>query len=200
MSQTVIFEATPNPQAMKFIITDRLISSESANFTNAQDSLRSPLARKLFGFPWASGVFIGSNFVTVTKQAWVDWQVLAEPLANLIEEHVISGETILLPKVAASEASSETTTNNVKSNDSLSASAEDSPVVAQIKQILENEIRPAVAMDGGDISFYKYEDQKVYLEMQGSCSGCPSAAMTLKDGIEARLRQAIPEIQEVVSI
>lgn len=198
MSQTVIFEATPNPNAMKFIITDRMIATENANFTNAQDSLRSPLARKLFGFPWASGVYIGPNFVTVTKQEWVDWQVLAEPLANLIEEHVVGGETVLGPKLAPVEG--EATTTTAKSNDSLTVNADDSAVVAQIKAILEHEIRPAVAMDGGDISFYKYEDQKVYLEMQGSCSGCPSAAMTLKDGIEVRLRQAIPEIQEVISI
>lgn len=198
MSQTVIFEATPNPQAMKFIITDRMIADENANFTNAQDSLRSPLARKLFGFPWASGVFIGTNFVTVTKQEWVDWQVLAEPLANLIEEHVVSGETVLGPKLASTD--SDSTTSAKSTNDSLAVADDDSEVVREIKRVLETEIRPAVAMDGGDISFYKYEDHKVYLEMQGSCSGCPSAAMTLKDGIEVRLKQAIPEIQDVIAI
>ncbi|MGE0763040.1 MAG: NifU family protein [Bdellovibrionales bacterium] len=196
MSQIVIFEATPNPQAMKFIITDRQIASESAQFSNAQDSLRSPLARKLFGFPWAAGVFVGTNFVTVTKQEWVDWQVLAEPLANLIEEHVIRGETVLLPltteEMATQMASSPRQSNAIASDDS--------PIVQQIKMILEREIRPAVAMDGGDISFYKYEDGRVYLEMHGSCSGCPSSTLTLKQGIETRLRSAIPEIQEVLSI
>lgn len=196
MSQTVIFEATPNPQTMKFVVTDRLIAHETVQFKNAQESLRSPLARKLFGFPWAAGVLVGPNFVTVTKQDWVDWQVLAEPLANLIEEHVTSQEPVLLaPKQedgAAPESGSLSHDNDLNQNDS--------PVVQQIKLILEKEIRPAVAQDGGDIRFFKYEAGRVYLEMQGSCSGCPSATITLKEGIETRLRSLIPEIQEVVSI
>jgi Fe-S cluster biogenesis protein NfuA len=183
----VIFEATPNPQAMKFVITDRRIAEESVNFPDPASSARSPLARKLFGFPWAAGVFIGPNFITVTKQEWVKWEVLADPLAELIEEHLARGEAILLPAATGDGTDGD-------------ADADDSPVVRQIKKILEMEIRPAVAMDGGDITFAKFENGRVYLHMQGSCSGCPSAALTLKEGIEARLKSEIPEITEVVSV
>lgn len=185
MSNIIVYESTPNPQAMKFIVTDRQIADETVQFLSAEDSLRSPLARKLFGFPWAGGVLIGPNFVTVSKQEWVDWTVLAEPLANLIDEHVRSGEAVLNPKAATSDSE---------------PASDDSPVVQQIKKILDLEIRPAVAMDGGDIAFRSFEDGRLYLEMQGSCSGCPSSMMTLKDGIEARLREVIPDVKEVISV
>ncbi len=179
----VFYEATPNPQSLKFTVTAQ-ITNESMNFTNAQETARSPLARKIFGFPWAAGVFIGPTFVTVTKQDWVDWDILSDPLSDLIREHLQRAEGVLLPDTSAPEDSGEN----------------DSPIVRQIKQILRDEIRPAVAMDGGDIVFEKYEEGRVYLHMQGSCSGCPSSAYTLKEGIETRLRAAIPEIQEVVSV
>jgi NFU1 iron-sulfur cluster scaffold homolog, mitochondrial len=180
----VIYESTPNPQAMKFVVTDRQIANENVNFADPSSATRSPLAKKLFGFPWAAGVFIGPNFVTVTKQDWVKWEVLADPLAELIDEHVSRGEAVLLPAVAGNEVDT----------------TDDSPVVRQIKKILELEIRPAVAMDGGDITFAKYEDGRLYLHLQGSCSGCPSSAFTLKEGIETRLRAEIPELTEVVAL
>jgi len=179
---SVFYEATPNPQSMKFVVTGQ-IAQESVNFTTAAACARSPLARKVFGFPWAAGVFIGPNFITVTKQEWVDWDVLAEPLAGLIKEHLERGEAVLIDAVDAAEEDN----------------SNDSETVRHIKQILRDEIRPAVAMDGGDIVFQKYEDGRVFLHMQGACSGCPSSAMTLKDGIETRLKAAIPEIVEVVS-
>lgn len=185
MSNLIVYESTPNPQAMKFIVTDRQISEETVQFLNPEDALRSPLARKLFGFPWAAGVLIGPNFVTVSKQEWVDWTVLAEPLSNLIEEHIKAGEPVLLPKTV---------------NPDAAPASEDSLVVQQIKQILDQEIRPAVAMDGGDIAFHSFTDGRLYLELQGSCAGCPSSMMTLKEGIETRMRQAIPDVLEVVSI
>jgi Fe-S cluster biogenesis protein NfuA len=181
---TVFYEATPNPQSMKFIATTQ-IAGESVNFTTATEAQsRSPLAAKIFGFPWAAGVFIGPNFVTVTKQEWVDWDVLAEPLSGLIQEHLQARQPVLLEGVVAES----------DDND------DDSPVIKQIKKILREEIRPAVAMDGGDITFGKYEEGRVYLHMQGSCSGCPSSAFTLKEGIETRLKEAIPEVQEVVAL
>lgn len=195
MSQMILFEATPNPQAMKFVVTDRLIAKETAQFLNATESLRSPLARKLFGFPWAAGVTIAPNFVTVVKKEWVDWQVLAEPLSQLIEEHIASGEPVLLAPVENTDQTSDT-----HKDDANTILSSDSDIVKKIKTILIEEIRPAVAMDGGDIQFYKFADGIVYVQMLGSCSGCPSSTMTLKEGIEVRLRQAIPEILEVQSI
>ncbi len=184
---SVFYEATPNPQSMKFIVT-AMIADESVNITNTAEAARSPLAQKILGFPWASGVFIGPTFVTVTKQEWVDWSVLAEPLCDLIKEHLTSRLPVLL-KPAADKAPA----NDADSDD-------DSPTVRQIKKILREEIRPAVAMDGGDIVFEKFEDGRVYLHMQGACSGCPSSAYTLKEGIETRLREALPEIQEVIAL
>jgi Fe-S cluster biogenesis protein NfuA len=179
---SVYYEATPNPQSMKFVVT-AMIASESMNFVSSEATGRSPLARKIFGFPWAAGVFIGPNFVTVTKQDWVDWDILAEPLSGLIKEHLERGETVLTEAAPVEEDD-----------------ANDSEIVRHIKQILREEIRPAVAMDGGDIVFQKYEEGRVYLHMQGACSGCPSSAMTLKDGIETRLKAAIPDVVEVVQV
>jgi Fe-S cluster biogenesis protein NfuA len=191
---SVFYEATPNPQSMKFIVT-AMISPESANFTNAAEAQRSPLAQKLLGFPWAAGVFIGTTFVTVTKQEWVDWDVIAEPLSELIKEHLVRGEPVILPAQSGEGrqyfADGEGSTEDAEG---------DSPTVLKIKKILREEIRPAVAMDGGDITFSKFENGRVYLQMHGACSGCPSSSYTLKEGIETRLREAIPEVQEVVSL
>ncbi len=184
---TVFYEATPNPQSMKFIITAQ-IAHESLNIANASEATRSPLAQKILGFPWAAGVFIGPNFVTISKQEWVDWDVIAEPLSELIKEHLQRGEPVLLPAPAEASAAA------------AEEDANDSPVIKQIKKILNEEIRPAVAMDGGDITFQKYENGRVHLHMQGACAGCPSSAYTLKEGIETRLKELIPEIQEVVSV
>ena len=186
MSQiNVVHEPTPNPQSMKFVISQQ-ISEETANFTTAQETYRSPLANKIFGFPWTDGIFIGKDYVTVTKQNWVEWDVLAEPLAGLIKEHLESGLAVLQPAPQVGAAADGT--NN------------DSPIVRKIKKVLDEEIRPSVAMDGGDIVFSRYENNIVYIFMQGACSGCPSSTYTLKMGIETRLREAIPEIKEVVSL
>ncbi|MCB0342676.1 MAG: NifU family protein [Pseudobdellovibrionaceae bacterium] len=180
-SVQVFYEATPNPQSMKFVI-DRDISPETVQFSDPKEAQRAPLAAKIFGFPWTSGVFLGSNFVTVTKQDWVDWETLAEPLSHLIAEHLDRQEPVIFPK------------------DSLEETTDDDPTVRKIKEILNNEIRPAVAMDGGDIVFDRYEEGVVFVYMQGACSGCPSSSLTLKSGIEARLKEAIPEIIEVVAL
>lgn len=193
---SVFYEATPNPQSMKFIVT-AMISQESANFTSAAEAQRSPLAQKLLGFPWAAGVFIGPTFVTVTKQEWVDWDVIAEPLSDVIKEHLQRGEPVITAPRAESEGGRQYFSDNDASTEDRES---DSAVVRHIKKILREEIRPAVAQDGGDITFDKYEDGRVFLHMQGACSGCPSSAFTLKEGIETRLRDAIPEIQEVVAV
>jgi len=185
----VFYEATPNPQALKFVVTSP-ISSGMVNFASANETSRSPLARKIFGFPWAAGVFIGTNFVTITKQEWVDWDILADPLSELIKEHLDRGEAVLTPEPVS--AASSTGTAGAGAGDS-------NPVIEKIKAILEDEIRPAVAMDGGDVTFSRFEQGRVYLHMQGACSGCPSSSYTLKEGIESRLRAAVPEVLEVVA-
>ena len=185
MNIQITVETTPNPATLKFQISQK-ISDSNDEFANSGDAFRSPLASKLFGFPWTSRVFIGTDFVTVTKQDWVDWDILAEPLSGLIKEHIESGEPIIS---AMSQAIS-----------AHGYSEDDSPIVRQIKQILNNEIRPAVAMDGGDIEFVDYKDQILSLQMKGSCVGCPSSSATLKQGIEVRMRELLPEIKEVVAV
>lgn len=187
MSDTQVFyEATPNPQTMKFILTEQ-IAQETVNMPDSASAYRSPLAQKLFGFPWMSGVMVGPNFITITKQDWVEWETLADPLAELIKEHLENKESVL---IEGSEM--QTNTEGFDENDS--------DAVKTIKTVLNHEIRPAVAMDGGDIVFAKYEDQVLYLHMQGACAGCPSSTMTLKQGIEVRLKEVVPEIKEVVAI
>jgi NFU1 iron-sulfur cluster scaffold homolog, mitochondrial len=177
-------ESTPNPATMKFNLS-QIIVDEPQDFPTALEAERSPLASKIFGFPWTSGVFLGPSFVSVTKQDWVDWEVLAEPLAGLIREHLESGAPILLELVA-----------EIAEDES----PEDSEIIKQIKRILKNEIRPIVAMDGGDVVFSSYDDGILALQMKGSCAGCPSKSATLKDGIEVRFRQALPEIKEVIAV
>lgn len=181
----VQFETTPNPATMKFNLSVQILS-QGLDFPTAQDAENSPLASKLFGFPWTSGVYVGPNFVSVTKQDWVEWDILAEPLAGLIREHLEAGLPIHIEREVISGSNAE---------DSF-----DSPIVKEIKIILNRDIRPAVAMDGGDIVFAKYEDQILYIHMRGSCAGCPSSTATLKEGIEVRFKELLPEIKEVVAI
>jgi Fe-S cluster biogenesis protein NfuA len=177
-------EMTPNPQTLRFV-TNQTLTEQPTEFKKAADAVTAPLARKLFGFPWTDSVYIGRDFVAVTKQDWVDWETLAEPLAGLIQEHLESGEVVMQPRSTATTTSTE---------------SPDSADVQKIKAILDTEIRPAVALDGGDIVFHKFEDGVVHLFMQGACAGCPSSTMTLKQGIEARLMNEIPSIREVVSV
>lgn len=184
---SVFYEATPNPNSMKFIVTAN-IASESLNVASSAEAVRSPLAQKIMGFPWATGVFIGPNFVTVSKEAWVEWQILADPLSELIKEHLVRGEPVIVEGSAPSASPGDEDADG------------DSPIVLQIKKILREEIKPAVAMDGGDISFDRFENGRVFLQMKGSCSGCPSSMYTLKEGIETRLKDAIPEVVEVVAV
>lgn len=178
----VTFETTPNPATLKFNFPQQ-ITNDSFDFPNVESTEKSPLAAKIFGFPWTAGVFIGPDFVTVTKQDWVDWDILATPLAGLLGEHIESGQPIM-----------------IELEENLDENANDSEVVRQIKRILQNEIKPVVALDGGDIVFSKYEDQVLYIHMRGACAGCPSSQATLKDGIEVRLKELIPEIKEVVAV
>ena len=181
----ITYEPTPNPQTMKYHMGCQ-ISTESLHFDDPMKTERSPLAQKIFGFPWAAGVFIGADFLTITKQDWVEWDIIAEPISNLLAEHLDQGLPIVI--------------NLPERPEKNDANENDSPIVKQIKELLDSEVRPAVAMDGGDVQFYKYENHTLYLQMQGSCSGCPSATITLKEGIERRVRELIPEVKEVLSI
>jgi len=175
-------ETTPNPDSLKFIVSEK-ISDEILEFKDREGASRSPLAEKILGFPWAKSVFLGQDFVTITKEDWLDWDMISNPLADMIKEHLDQGGKVLLPK---------------KSD--LKKEENETEDVKKIKEILERDIQPAVAMDGGYIEFVSYEDGIVYLSLQGACAGCPSSTMTLKQGIETRLKQFVPEIKEVLEV
>jgi Fe-S cluster biogenesis protein NfuA len=181
----VSLEFTPNPNTLKYSVNRQLIKSGAANFRSLDEAkLRSPLAAKLFNIPGISGVMLGRDFVTVTKTEDGDWDVVHKNASMIIEKHLTQNE-LVLDETAQSDPAHK---------------GGDSAIEQKIRQILDDEIRPAVAMDGGDITFEKFENGVVYLYMQGACSGCPSSTATLKQGIETRLRDAIPEVQEVVAV
>jgi Fe-S cluster biogenesis protein NfuA len=179
-------EQTPNPATLKFLPGCAVMGSGTANFPERGAAARSPLAERLFELPEVAGVFLGSDFITVTKAGDSDWHQLKPAVLAAIMEHFTAGRPVVIGESAEAAAGP--------------ANAEDGEVVSQIKELLETRVRPAVAMDGGDITFEDYEDGIVYLHMQGSCSGCPSSTATLKAGIENMLRHYIPEVVEVRAI
>jgi Fe-S cluster biogenesis protein NfuA len=177
-------EQTPNPATLKFLPGRTVMETGTANFTDpASAAARSPLAERLFGLPKVSGVFLGGDFITVTKAGDTDWFQLKPAVLAAIMDHFTAG----LPMVTATD-------------EPVAADGEDDEVVSAIKELLETRVRPAVAQDGGDIIFEDFEDGIVYLHMQGSCSGCPSSTATLKAGIENMLRHYIPEVVEVRAV
>lgn len=186
----VSLEFTPNPNTLKYSVNRQLLKTRTtANFGNADDAEKSsPLARKLFAVPGIRGVMIGKDFVTVTKTEEGDWDIVHKQTSQTLEDHLTSDEIIVNEDEMAAEAHAKL------------ASGANAEIETKIRDILDQEIRPAVAMDGGDITFDRFENGVVYVHMQGSCSGCPSSTATLKDGIESRLRDQIPEVLEVVAV
>ncbi|MGC6516983.1 MAG: NifU family protein [Candidatus Puniceispirillaceae bacterium] len=173
-------EDTPNPATLKFIPGTPVMEQGTADFPDKDSAGNSPLARRLFQIEGVQAVFFGSDFVTVTKSDDQEWFTLKPSILAGIMEHYASG----LPVVES--------TAGAQSDDE-----DDDELVKQIKHLLDTRVRPAVAMDGGDIVFHDFEDGIVTLSMQGACSGCPSSTATLKMGIENMLRHYIPEVKEV---
>lgn len=179
----VSLEFTPNPNTLKYSVNRQLLSRGTVNFrTRDQAKEKSALAEELFGIHGISGVMVGKDFVTVTKEESGDWDVVHKGASEMIEKFLNEG------KQPVSEEAVETGKSNLSTDEKT------------IVDLLEREIRPAVAMDGGDITFDRFEDGVVYLHLQGSCAGCPSSTMTLKMGIETRLKELIPAVKEVVSV
>ncbi|HKG75274.1 MAG TPA: NifU family protein [Aestuariivirgaceae bacterium] len=176
-------EATPNPATLKFLPGQPVAKGAPREFRSADEAGQSPLARRLFGIGGVSGVFLGGDFVTVTKSTG-DWQHLKPAILGVIMEHYLSGEPIILDGEPALPGAEEFDQG-------------DEDIVSTIKELLDTRVRPAVAQDGGDITFFGYKDGVVFLNMKGSCSGCPSSTATLKHGIENLLRHFIPEVKEV---
>ncbi|MCH9809193.1 MAG: NifU family protein [Alphaproteobacteria bacterium] len=176
-------EATPNPATLKFIPGRSVLDSGTADFRQREDAGDSPLASRLFEIDGVTGVFLGADFISVSKGE-TDWQHLKPAILGAIMEHFQSGAPIL-----DAGGSNDVTEGNYD--------PADEKVVATIKELLETRVRPAVAQDGGDITFHGFRDGIVYLQMRGACSGCPSSTATLRHGIENLLRHFCPEVQEV---
>ncbi|TMJ74464.1 MAG: NifU family protein [Alphaproteobacteria bacterium] len=180
-------EQTPNPATLKFLPGCAVMESGTANFTDPRSASRSPLAERLFALPEVTGVFLAADFITITKNGDSDWPQLKPAVLAAIMEHFTAGRPVILAEAGEDANAAE-------------GGEEDDEIVTQIKELLETRVRPAVAMDGGDIIFQDFEDGVVYLHMQGSCSGCPSSTATLKAGIENMLRHYIPEVREVCAV
>jgi Fe-S cluster biogenesis protein NfuA len=180
-------EETPNPQTLKFIPDDNIVlESGVAEFKNQkQAALKSPLALQLFEIAGIEAVFFGRDFITVTKNENTAWEkIKTDILATIMDFFVTKKEVMFASNV----------------DESASEGNEDSEIVKQIKELIEVKVRPAVAMDGGDITFHSFENGVVYLVLKGSCSGCPSSTITLKNGIENMLKHYIPEVEAVEQI
>ena len=175
-------EDTPNPETLKFIPGSVILKTGSADFSSKVSTSDSPLASRLFDIDGVSRVFLATDFISVTKDPQIDWNNLKPLILTGIMEHYSTG----LPAVNETD---------LKQLDSLND--EDSETIKQIKDLLETRVRPAVAMDGGDITFCSFESGVVTLQMKGACAGCPSSTATLKMGIENMLRHYIPEVTEV---
>jgi Fe-S cluster biogenesis protein NfuA len=175
-------EDTPNPATMKFL-PSRLVVDNPVDFDSPAKAAVSPLAQSLFAIEGVRGVFLGTDFISVTRHEKVEWPLLRPAILEAIMNHFIAERPVLEEGEAVSS--------------SPETPEEDKAVVAQIKELLNTRIRPAVAQDGGDVAFERYENGVVYLRLKGACSGCPSATATLKYGIENMLRHFIPEVQEV---
>ncbi|MCT7374430.1 NifU family protein [Chelativorans salis] len=183
-------EATPNPATLKFLPGRVVLEEGTADFRDAEAARSaSPLAGRLFDVPGVTGVFFGYDFVTVSKDG-ADWQHLKPAILGTIMEHFMAGQ----PVMAANE-----TGMPAPEGDEFYDTA-DEEIVATIKELLETRVRPAVAQDGGDITFRGYEKGTVFLNMRGACAGCPSSTATLKHGIQNLLHHFIPEVQHVEQV
>lgn len=178
-------EETPNPATLKFLPGREVLAQGTAEFREHADATaRSPLADALFHIDGVTGVFFGRDFITVTKTGDRDWAVLKPPVLATIMEQFTQNRPVMAE-------------GSVQAAAHATGHEDDAEIVQQIQELLDTRVRPAVAQDGGDITFHGFEDGIVYLRMQGSCAGCPSSTATLKAGIENMLRHYIPEVLEV---
>lgn len=176
-------ESTPNPATLKFLPGQAVLATGTADFPSADTAGNSPLAQRVFAVDGVTAVFFGSDFVTVTKKDDVEWDHIKPSILGAIMEHYQSGKPAI-------EGEAEATGH-------AAHDGPDGEIVNQIKELLDTRVRPAVAQDGGDITFHGFDRGIVYLHMQGACAGCPSSTLTLKMGIENLLRHYIPEVVEV---
>ena len=180
-------EETPNPATLKFIPGQNVMDQGTSEFTSQEQAETSPLAKKIFELEGVDRIFYGQDFISVTKTDDREWLLLKPRILGAIMEHFTAGLPLF------------TQTPDVP-DDSGQADEQEDEITKQIKELLDTRVRPAVAMDGGDIVFQKFESGVLHLKMQGACSGCPSSTMTLKSGIENMMRHFVPEVEEVRAV
>ena len=199
VATTVYAESTPNPKVMKFVANRAIIQGDSVEFMNIDEAMSSPLAIKLFHFPFIKEVFIAKNFVSLTKYEMMEWEDVVIEIREFIREYLAAGGVVVNE---AEENSSKTEPSEVEKTVLEEVKPEElGEVETRIVDILEEYVAPAVESDGGNIKFISYEEGKVSVLLQGACSGCPSSTVTLKQGIESILKKMLPTlVTEVVAI
>ncbi|WP_447727421.1 NifU family protein [Sphingomonas koreensis] len=185
-------ESTPNPATLKFLPGRAVMDAGTRDFATPEEAEASPLAEALFNLGDVTGVFFGRDFISVTAAPGVEWTGLKPDVLGLLLDHFSANMPLFRPGTAAGFS--------VPPEDAFTDDPEDADIVAQIKELIETRVRPAVANDGGDIIYRGFDKGKVYLQMQGACAGCPSSTATLKNGIEQLLKYYVPEVTEVRSV
>ncbi len=186
-------ETTPNPATLKFLPGEPVMTSGTREFTTPEQAGASPLADALFALGDVTGVFFGRDFVSVTAAPGVAWSALKPQVASVLLDHFVSGA----PLFSGGSAEGIPVPGE---DEMMQDDPKDADVVAQIRELIDTRVRPAVANDGGDIVYRGFQQGKVYLQMQGACSGCPSSSATLKNGIEQLLKHYVPEVTEVRAV
>ena len=185
-------ETTPNPSALKFLPGRKVMDSGTRDFATPEEAEASPLAEAIFSTGDVEGVFFGRDFISVTAAPGVDWRQLKPQVLEVLLDHFSSDAPLFRPGSAAGIS--------VPAADHVGHDPEDAEVVAQIEELIETRVRPAVAQDGGDIVYRGFRGGTVYLALHGACSGCPSSTMTLKNGIESLLKHYVPEVETVEAV
>ena len=184
-------EPTPNPATLKFLPGRAVMDSGTRDFASYEDADASPLAAAIFSIGDVEGVFFGRDFVSVTAAPGVEWRELKPQVLEVLLDHFASGAPLFKTGSAA---------DIFIAPEEIDDSSEDAEVVAQIRELIDTRVRPAVARDGGDIVYRGFKQGTVFLAMQGACSGCPSSTMTLKQGIESLLKHYVPEVETVQAV
>ncbi|MGZ8283139.1 MAG: NifU family protein [Allosphingosinicella sp.] len=185
-------ETTPNPATLKFMPGSKVMDAGTRDFASPEAAEASPLAEAIFSTGDVEGVFFGRDFISVTAAPGVEWRQLKPQVLEVLLDHFVSGAPLFRPGSAAGIS--------VPPADEIGSDPADAEIVAQIQELIETRVRPAVARDGGDIVYRGFREGTVYLAMHGACSGCPSSAMTLKQGIESLLKHYVPEVETVEAI
>ena len=185
-------EPTPNPATLKFLPGQKVMDSGTRDFATPEEAEASPLAEAIFSTGEVEGVFFGRDFISVTAAPGADWHSLKPQVLEVLLDHFVSAAPLFRPGSAAAI--------EIAPDSDFGDDPADAEIVAQIRELIETRVRPAVAQDGGDIVYRGFREGKVYLALHGACSGCPSSTMTLKNGIESLLKHYVPEVEAVEAV